>query len=171
MLCHLLSSVQFLRHVWLFATPRTAVCQASLSITSSQSLLKLISITLVMPSNHLILCRPLLLPLQFFPTLGSFPINQFFTAGGQSVGVSASASALPMNIPDWFPLRLTSWISLQSKGPSRVFSNTTVQKHQFSSTIRPSRANTLKRCPLHYMGLECKSRKSRDTWSNRKILP
>ena len=70
--------------------------------------------------------------LQSFPASGSFQESQFFTSGGQSIGVSASASALPMNIQDWFPLGLTGWISLQSKGLSRVFSNTTVQKHQFS---------------------------------------
>ena len=64
----------------------------------------------------------------------SFPMSQFFASGGQSIGVSASTSVLPMNIQDWFPLRWTGWISLQSKGLSRVFSNTTVQKHQFFST-------------------------------------
>ena len=72
--------------------------------------------------------------LQSFPTSGSFPMNQFFASGGQSIGVSASASVLPMNIQDWFPLELGGWISLQSKGLSRVFSNTTVQKHQFFGT-------------------------------------
>ena len=75
--------------------------------------------------------------LQSFPALGSFPVSRFFTSGGQSIGVSASASAsafLPMNIQDWFPLGLTGWISLQSKGLSRDFSNITVQKHQFFST-------------------------------------
>ena len=69
--------------------------------------------------------------LQSFPASGSFPMSQFFTSGSQSIGVSASASVLPMNIQDWFPLGLTGWISLQSKGLSRVFSNTTVQKNQF----------------------------------------
>ena len=69
--------------------------------------------------------------LQSFPASGSFQINQLFTSGGQSIGVSASASVLPMNIQDWFPLGWTGWISLQSKGLSRVFSNITVQKHQF----------------------------------------
>ena len=69
--------------------------------------------------------------LQSFLASGSFPVRQFFTSGGQSIGVSASASVLPMNIQDWFPLRLTCWISIQSKGHSRVFSTTTVQKHQF----------------------------------------
>ena len=71
--------------------------------------------------------------LQSFPASGSFQMSQFFTSGGQSIGVSASASVLPMYIQDWFPLGLTGWISLQSKRFSRVFSNTTVQKHQFLS--------------------------------------
>ena len=69
--------------------------------------------------------------LQSFPASGSFPMSQFFASGGQSIGVSASTSVLPMNIQDWSPLGWTGWISLQSKGFSRVFSNTTVQKHQF----------------------------------------
>ena len=69
--------------------------------------------------------------LQSFPASGSVPLNQFFESGGQSIGVSASPSVLSMNIQDWFPLRLPVWISLQSKGLSRVFSITTVQKHQF----------------------------------------
>ena len=71
--------------------------------------------------------------LQSFPASGSFPMSQLFSSDGQSIGVSASASVLPMNIQDWFPLGLTGWISLQSRGLSRVFSNTTVQKHQFFS--------------------------------------
>ena len=71
--------------------------------------------------------------LQSFPAPGSFPMSQFFASGGQSVGVSASTSVLPMNTQDWFPLEWTGWTSLQSKGLSRVFSNTTVQKHQFFS--------------------------------------
>ena len=71
--------------------------------------------------------------LQSFPESGSFQMSQFFTSGGQNIGVSASASVLPMNIQDWFPLGLFGWISLQSKGLSRVFSNTTVQKHRFFS--------------------------------------
>ena len=69
--------------------------------------------------------------LQSFPVSRSFPVSQFFVSGGRSIGVSASALVLAMNIQDWFPLGLTGWISLQSKGLSRVFSNTTVQKHQF----------------------------------------
>ena len=72
--------------------------------------------------------------LQSFPASGSFHMSQLFTSGGQSIGASASASALPMNIQDWFPLGLTGWISSQSKGLSRVFSNATVQKHQFFGT-------------------------------------
>ena len=71
--------------------------------------------------------------LQSFPASGSFPVSQLLASGGQSIGVSASSSVLPMNIQDWFPLGWTCWISLQSKGLSRVFSNTTVQKHQFFS--------------------------------------
>ena len=127
-------SVQSLSHVRLFAIPCTAAHQASLSITNSQSLLKFMSIELVMPSHHLILCHPLLLLPSVFPSItGSFPISQFFALSGQSIEVSASASVLPMNIQDWFPLGWTGWISLQSKGFSRVFSNTTVQKHQFFS--------------------------------------
>ena len=112
------------------ATPWTAACQASLSITNSQSLLKLMSIELVMLSNHLILCHPLLLLPSIFPSIRSFPVSHFFASGGQSIGISTSASALPMNIQDWFPLGWTGWISLQSQGLSRVFSNTTVQKNQ-----------------------------------------
>ena len=73
--------------------------------------------------------------LQSFPASGSFQKSQFFTSGGQSIGVSASASVLPVNIQDWFPPGWAGWISLQSKGLSRVFSNTTVQKHQFLSSL------------------------------------
>ena len=103
-----LSSVQSLSHVRLFATPWTAACQASLSITNSRSLLKLMSIVFVMPSSHLILCHPFSSCLQSFPASGSFQMSQFFVAGGQSIGVSASSSVLPMNIQDWFPLGWTS---------------------------------------------------------------
>ena len=110
------SSFQLLSHVQLFATPWTAVCQASLSIMNSQSLLKLMSIQLVMPSNHLILCCPLLLLPQSLPASESFPMSQFFTLGSQGIGVSASASVLLMNIQDWFPLWLTGLSSLESRG-------------------------------------------------------
>ena len=99
-----LTSVQSLSHVWLFVTPWTAAHQASPSITNSPSLLKLMSIESVMPSNHLILCRPLLLRLQSFPASGSFQMSQFLASSGQSIGVSASTSVFPMNIQDWFPL-------------------------------------------------------------------
>ena len=128
-------SVQSLSHVLLFGTPGTAACQASLSITNSWSLLKLMSTESVMPSNHFILCRPFSSYLQSFPESGSFQMSQFFISGGQSIGVSASALVLPMNIQDWFPLGWTvsPRDSLQSKGLSQVFSTTTVQKHQFSS--------------------------------------
>ena len=126
-------SIQSLGRVRLLATPWTAALQASLSITNSQSLPRLMCIELVMPSNCLILCHPLLPP-SIFPASGSFPRSQFFTSGGQSIGVSASTSVLPMNTQDWSPLRWTGWISLQSKGLSRVFSNRPVQKHQFFST-------------------------------------
>ena len=105
--------------------------QASLSITYSQSPPKPMSIESAMPSNHLILCLHLLLLPQSLPASGSFPMSQLFAWGGQSTGVSASASVLPMNTQDWSLLGWTGWISLQSKGLSRVFSNTRVQKHQF----------------------------------------
>ena len=126
--------IQFsLSVVYDFATPRTAVYQVSLSITNSQTLLKLMSIESVMSSNHLILCHPLLFCFQSFPASGSFPVSQF-SSGGQIIGVSASASVFPVNIQDCFHLGLTGLISLQSKELSRVFSNTTVQKHQFYCT-------------------------------------
>ena len=125
------SSARSFSHVQLFVTPWTAACQASLSITNSWSLLKLKSIDLVMLSNHVILCRPLPSHLQSFPASGSFSMSQLFAWGGQSIRVSASASVLPMNIQDWSPLGWTGWISLLSKGLSRVFCNTAVQKHQF----------------------------------------
>ena len=113
---YLTQSVQLLGRVCLFVTPWTGARQSSLSITNSRSLLKVRSIKLVMSSNHLILCRPLLLLSSIFPSIRTFPVSQFFSSGGQSIGVSASASVLPMNIQDWFPLGWTGWISLQSKG-------------------------------------------------------
>ena len=123
------SSVQSLSHVRLFATPWIAARQASLSITNSQSLPISMTTESVMPSRHLILCRPLLLLPQSLPASGSFPMSQLFPWGSQSIGVSASTSVLPKNTQDWSPLGWTGWISLQSRGLSRVFSNTTVQKH------------------------------------------
>ena len=129
-----LSSVQSFSHVQLFATPWTAARQASLSLTKSWSLLKLMCIELVMPSNHLICCYPFLLLPSIFPTIRVFSnesVLHIRSSGGQSIG--ASASALPMNIHGWFPLGLTDLFSLKSKGLSRVFSNITVQKHWFFS--------------------------------------
>ena len=125
--------VQSLSHVWLFATPWTAARQVPLSVTNSRSLLKLMSIELVMPCNHLTLCRSLLLLPSIFP----------------SIRVFSDASVLPIRCPKYrsfsfsispskeysglISFRMDCWISLQSKGLSRVFSNTTVQKHQFFS--------------------------------------
>ena len=111
-----ISSVQLLICVQLFATPWNAACQVSLSITNSRSLLRLMSIESVMPSNHLVLCYPLLLLLLVFSTSGSFPMSRLYISGGQRIGISALASVLPMNTQDQFPLELTGWIYLQSKG-------------------------------------------------------
>ena len=115
--------IQSLSHVQFFVTPQTAACQASLSFRISWSLLNLISLESTLPPNHLILYHPLLLLPSIFPSIRSFLMSQFFTSGGQSIGVSASASVLPMNIQGWFPLGLTGLIPLLSKGLSRVFSN------------------------------------------------
>ena len=110
------SSVQLLRHVWLFVAPWAAARQASLSNTKTWSLPKLISIESVMPSGRLNLCHPISSCPQSFPASGSFQMSQFFTSGSQSIGASASTSVLPMNTQDWFPLGWIGWISLQSKG-------------------------------------------------------
>ena len=127
-------SIQSLSHVRLFATPWTAACRPpcpsptpgvySNSCQLSQWCHPTISSSVVPFSSHL----------QSFPASGSFQMSHLFALGGQSIRVSASASVLPVNIQDWFPLGWTGWISLQSQGLSRVFSNTTVQKHQFFST-------------------------------------
>ena len=109
--------------------PMIAACQASLSITNTWSSLKLRFIELVMPSSYLILCHPLFLLPSILPASETFPMCQLFAWGGQSTGVSASGSFLPKKIQGWSPLEWTGWIFLQSKGLSRVFSNTTVQKH------------------------------------------
>ena len=109
----------------------TAARQASLSITNFRSLLKLMSIELVMPSNHLILCRPLLLPPLIFPSIRVFPRSQVFASGGQSIGVSASSSILLMNIQDWFPLGWTGWISLQVQGTLKSL----LQHHSSKASI------------------------------------
>ena len=96
----------------------------------------------VMPSSHFILGRRLLLLPPILPSIRFFPVSQLFTWGSQSIRGSASASVLPMNFQYWFPLGWTDWISLQSKGLSRVFSNTTVQKHQFFGTQLSSQSNS-----------------------------
>ena len=116
---------------WLFVTPWTVACQASLSTTNSGSLLKFMSIESVMHPTISSSVIPFSSCPQSFPASESFPMSQPFTSSGQSIAVSASASVLPMNIQGWFPLGLTGLISLQSNGLSRVFFNTTVQKHQF----------------------------------------
>ena len=120
-----------------------AVHQAPLNSTIFRSLLKFMSVELVMPSNYLLLCHPLLLLPSTFPASGSFPVSWLFTSGGQSIGASASASVLSMNIEDWFPLELTGWISLQSKGLSRGSwdSQGTLQHHN-------SKASILQRSPF-----------------------
>ena len=119
--------------VWLFTTPWAVARQAPLSSTVCWSLLRFMSVESVMLSNHLILAA-LFFCLPSLPASGSFPMSQLFTSGGQSSGVSASASVLPMHIQGWFSLGLRGLISLQSKGLSRAFPNTTVQKHQFFGT-------------------------------------
>ena len=131
------SPVQFFTTPWTVAhqAPVHGVSQARIlewvAISFSRSLFKFMSIESVMPSNHLIFCHPFLLPPSTFPRFRVFSLSQFFPSGGQSIGASASASVLPMNIQGWFPLGLTGLISLLFKGLSRVFSNTTVWKHQF----------------------------------------
>ena len=126
------SSVQSLSHIRLFETPWTAARQASLSI-NSQSSLKLMSIKSVMPSNHLILCRPLLLPPSIFPRIRVFSNESVLHIRWPKYW-SFSFSISPSNeYSGLFPLGWTGWISLLSKGLSRVFSNTTLQKHQFFS--------------------------------------
>ena len=120
--------VQLLSPACLFATTCTATCQASLSFTLSWNLLKLISIELHATISSSV--TPFSSCLQSFPTPGSFPASRLFASGGQSIGASASATVLLMNIQDLFPLGLTGLISLLSKGLSRVSSSTVVQQHQ-----------------------------------------
>ena len=110
----------------------TAARQASLSFIISWSFLKLMSIEAVMPSNHLILCHHFASCPPSFPASGSFEVSWLFTSSGQHIGTSASV--LPMDIQCWFPLELTGLISLLYKGLSRVFSSSTVWKHQLFST-------------------------------------
>ena len=138
---HIYSSVQSFSHVRLFATPWIAARQASLSITnsgvhsdsrpSSQWCHPAISSSVVLFSS----CP------QSLPASESFPVSQLFIWGGQSTGVSALASFLPKKSQGWSPSEWTGWISLQSKGLSRIFSNTTVQKHQFFGTQLSPQSN------------------------------
>ena len=136
------SSLQLLSRVRLFGTPRISAHQASLSITNSRVHSN------SSPSSRW--CHPAIsssvVPfsscLQSLRASGSFPMSQLFAWDGQSIGVSASASVLPENTQDWSPLGWIGWISLQSKGLSRVFSNTTVQKHQFFGTQLSSQSNS-----------------------------
>ena len=137
-----ISSVQSLSCVRLFVIPWIAALQASLSITNSWSSPKLMSTKSVMASSHLILCRPLLLLSPIPPSIRVFSMSQLFTWGGQSTGVSASASFLPKKSQGWSSSEWIGWISLQSKGLSRVFSNTTVQKHQFFGAQPSSQSNS-----------------------------
>ena len=134
--------------------------QASSSLTISRSLLQFMSTESVMPSNHLILCCPLLLLPSVFPSIRVFSNESALASGGQSIGDSASASILPMNICCWFSLGLTGLISLQSKGFSRVFSSTTIQKHQFFSTQPSLWSNSY----IHTWLLKKHSFDCRDLW-------
>ena len=136
------SSVQPLSRVQHFATPWIAACQASLSIISSWSLLKLMSIESVMHPAVSSSVIPFSSCPHSLPASGPFPMTQLFTWGGQSTGVSALASVLSKNTQDWSPLEWAGWISYQSKGLSRVFSNTTVQKHQFFGAQLSSQSNS-----------------------------
>ena len=115
-------AVQSPNHVWL-QLHGLQHARLPCPFTNSRSWLTLMSIETVVPSNHLILCGPLLLLPSIFTSIRVFSMSRFFTSGGQSIGASASASVLPMNIQDWFPFGLTGLISLQSQGLSRVFSN------------------------------------------------
>ena len=145
-------TLQLLSCVQLFATLWTAACQASQSFTISQSWLKLMSIELVMPSNHLILCCPLLLCLQSFPASGCFPLSQLFTSGDQNIGASASAWVLLMNIQGWFPLRLTGLLLMcpHSLNAATVQYSQDVSNHSFleidSNALEVLRPRRTSRC-------------------------
>ena len=125
------SVTQSCRTLW---DPIECNTPGSLSITNFRSLLKRMSTASLMPSKHVILCPSLHLLPSIFPSNRVFSNELVPWINGQSIGVSASASVLPVNIQDWFPSGWTGWSSLQSKGLSRVFSNTTVLKHQFCGT-------------------------------------
>ena len=132
---HMMFVVQLLSHVLLFVTPWTVACQAPLSSAISWSLLKFMSIESVIWSVSSS-ATPSSFCLQSFPASGATATSQLFASGGQNIGVSAATTVFPMNIQGWFPLGLTGLISLQSKGLSRVFSSTTIWKHQFFGTQR-----------------------------------
>ena len=136
------SSVQSLSRVQLFATPRIAAHQASLSITNSQSYPNSCPLSRWCHSSISSSVVPFSSGPQSIPASGSFPMSQLFALGGQSTGVSAVASFLPKKSQGWFPSEWTGWISLHSKGLSRVFSNTTVQKHQFFGAQPSSQSNS-----------------------------
>ena len=136
------SSVQLLSHVRLYETPWTVVSQASLSITNSRSWLKFMFIESVIPSNHLILWHLLLFLPSIFPSIRVFPVSQLFISGGQSTGVSAAASVLPMKIQGWLPLGLTGLSALPSKdsresspAPLRESINSSVHSHLYGPTL------------------------------------
>ena len=136
------SSFQSLSHVRLFATPWITACQASLSITNFWSSFRFVFIESVMPSAISSSVVPFSSCPQSLPASKSFPISQLFTWGGQSTGASALASFLPKKSQGWSLLEWTGWISWQSKGLSRVFSNTTLQKYQFFSAQPSSQSNS-----------------------------
>ena len=138
----LFSSVELLSRVRLSGTPWIAARQASLSITISRSSLRLMSIESVMPSSHLIFCRPFLLLPLIPPSIRVFSSESLFAQSGQSTGVLALASFLPKISQGRSPSEGTGWIFLQSKGLSRVFSNTTVQKHQLFGAQPSSQSNS-----------------------------
>ena len=148
-----ISSVQSLSRIQLLVTPRIAARQASLSITNSFAQTHVHES--VLSSNHLILCIPFSSCHLSFPASGYILRSQFFASGGQSIGASALASVLPVNIQEWFPLGLlTGLIFVQSKGLSSIFSSTTIWKHQFSA------------CSLFY----CPTRTTiHDYWKNHSF--
>ena len=140
------SSVQFSRSVMSNALWSHESQHTSLSITNSQSSLRLMSIESVMPSSHLILCHPISFCPQSLPASGSFLMSWLFKSGGQSIGASASGWVLLVNIQGWFPLGLTSLISLQSKGLWRVFPSITIQKPRgFLALIKLSNSPRISR--------------------------
>ena len=139
---HHLFQFSSVSHVWLFVTPWTAAHQDSMSIINSQSLLKLMFIELLIPSNHVILCCPLLLLPPIPPSIKVFSNESALCIRWPKYWSFSFSSVLPMNTQDWSPSGWTGWISLQSKGLSRVFSDTTAQKHQFFSAKLSSQSNS-----------------------------